>query len=118
MNDYLPLLVVVGLGGFVIWYIMKQQQQPPVVNTTATAQCGASYLGVGANVPCQLLANGIKQLSADAQSALKPVTTVIGDQVKTATSGIQPWEYVVAPVAITHATVNEGKKVLSYLNPF
>lgn len=118
MNDYLPLLVVVGLGGFVIWYIMKQQQQPPVVNTTATQQCGASYLGIGANVPCQLLANGIKQLSADAQAALKPVTSEIGSQVKDATSGVKPWEYVVAPVAISHVTYNEGKKLLNYINPF
>lgn len=118
MNDYLPLLVVVGLGGFVIWYLMKQQQPPPVVNTTASAQCGASYLGVGANVPCQLLANGIKQLTADAQAALKPVTSELSSQVNTATSGVKPWEYVVAPVAITHVTYNEAKNVLSKINPF
>jgi hypothetical protein len=118
MNDYLPLLVVVGLGGFVIWYLTRQQTPPPVVNTTATQQCGASYLGVGASVPCQLLAAGIKQLSADAQAALKPVTQEVSSQVKTATSGIKPWEYVVTPVAISHATYNEVKAGLNYINPF
>lgn len=116
MDDYLPLLVILGLGGLVIYVIMRQQQpaQQPVVDRTTGAQCGASYLGVGASVPCQYLAAGIKQLSSEAQSVLKPVTT----NLKTAASGIKPWEYVVTPVAITHATVNEAKAVLNYINPF
>ncbi len=115
MNDYLPLLVIVGLGGLVI-YVLTRQQQPvaPVVDKTTTANCGASYLGVGASVPCQYLAAGIKQLTAEAEKTLAPVT----NNLKAAASGIKPWEYVVTPVAISHAAYNEGKKVLNYINPF
>lgn len=113
MDDYLPLLVIVGLGGLVIYFLTRQQQviPPPVA---APSQCGASYLGVGASVPCSLLSAGIKQLTSEAQKVLSPVT----QNLQAAASGIKPWEYVITPVAISHATYNEGKKVLNYINPF
>lgn len=114
MDEYLPLLVILGLGGVVIYVLMRQQQPPPVVATAPAQQCGASYMGVGASVPCQYLAAGIKQLSSEAQKVLSPVT----QNLKDAASGIKPWEYVVTPVAISHATYNELKKGLSYINPF
>ena len=114
MNDYLQLLVIVGLGGLVIYVLTRQQIAPPVVDKISGQQCGASYAGTGLSVPCQLLANGIKTLTADAQKALKPITT----QISSATSGVKPWEYVVAPVAVSHVTYNEAKKVLNYINPF
>lgn len=111
MNDYLPLLVILGLGGIVIYVLTRQQQQPPVVDKSAMANCGASYLGVGASVPCEYLAAGIKTLTSDVSKTLSPVTKQLG----TATKGIKPWEVVVTPVAVSHVAYNETKAVLNYI---
>jgi hypothetical protein len=47
-NDGMALLVVIGLGGLVLWYLMRQQpgQQPL---TTQGQPCAVSYAGVTAS---------------------------------------------------------------------
>lgn len=112
MKDFFPVLVILGLGGVVIYLLTRPKDAPlPVAKPS---NCGASYLGIGANIPCEYLAAGIKELADQAGQALQPV----GHEIKTATQGIQPWEYIATPVAITHVGYNEAKRLVSYLNPF
>jgi hypothetical protein len=107
-SDVLLFVVVLGFGGVIVYLLMKQQTSvPTVVNNQAAQNCGASYLGVGASVPCSLLANGVKTAVGEVAKLAQPVV----NQVKSATAGVSTWEYVVAPVAITHVTVNEIKKI-------
>lgn len=111
-SDILPLVVVLGFGGAIVYLLWKQNSTPAtVVNNAPAQQCGASYLGVGASVPCSLLASGVKTAAKEVEKIAQPVT----NQVKSATAGVQPWEYVVTPVAISHVTYNEAKKALNYI---
>ncbi len=114
MKDFFPVLLVLGLGGVVIYLLTRSKDAalPPVVEKTN--MCGASYLGVGANVPCEYLGAGIKALGGAAEKALAPLKQELGK----ATSGIKPWEVIVTPVAISHVAYNEIKNVGSWLNPF
>lgn len=114
MKDFFPVLVILGLGGVVIYLLTRNQAAalPPAVDKTN--MCGASYLGVGANVPCEYLGAGIKYLSGEAEKALGPLKQEVGGAVR----GIQPWEVIVTPVAISHVAYNEVKRAVSWLNPF
>jgi hypothetical protein len=112
MRDFGIAIVVLGLGGAILYVLWQKNQAPPPVTTVtdrSLGQCGASYVGVGASVPCELVGQGIKAAYQYTSHLVQPVT----NEVKTAASGIKTWEYVVTPVAISHATYNEAKHVLS-----
>jgi len=111
-ETFIILLVVLGFGGLAYYLLSRPPAPPSVVNTSAVAQCGASYVGVGASLPCNLIGQGVKSLYEGAKSVVQ--STGIPGEAQKALGGIKPWEYVVVPVAITHATVNELKR----LNPF
>lgn len=115
MNEFLPLLVVVGLGGVVIYLLTRQPTPTQYYDRSGgSGQCGASYAGVGASVPCDVLFSGIKTLGAKAEETLRPLT----QELKTATSGFGVADVAIAPVGATHAVYNETKRALNYLNPF
>ena len=104
------LLLIVGLGGLAVYiYTRPTKTVPAPVVLPPAQQCGASYAGVGASVPCTLLAHGVKEL-ANGVASLATKTGIPGE-VKTAASGIKTWEYVVTPVAITHVAINEIKRI-------
>ena len=109
-SEFILLIALLGLGGAVIYLIMKQNQPnpPPPAIDKSGGQCGASYLGVGASVPCNLLGSAVKTAYGEVAKVAQPLTS----EVKTASSGIKTWEYVVTPVAISHATYNEAKHLL------
>lgn len=105
-DNVLPVLIVVGVGGIAIYLLSRPAPivtPPPVV--APTQQCGASYVGVGVSVPCQLIAQGVKALGNEAYTQLKKAG--VTQQVSIAASGIKPWEYAITPVAISHAAYNE-----------
>jgi len=113
MREFFPVLIILGLGGVVLYLLTRPKAVPPVVDRTL-ANCGASYAGAGVSVPCEYLAAGIKTLTSDIRNTLQPVT----QEVKTATSGIKPIELIITPIAVSHVAYNETKRVLNYINPF
>lgn len=112
MDKFFPLLIVVGLGGVVLYLLTRKPALPPVVDKTN--MCGASYAGVGANIPCEYIGAGIKALGQGANQVVQSV----GGEVHTAISGVKPVEVILTPIAISHVAYNETKRVLSWANPF
>lgn len=111
-NDIGIFLVVIGFGGVAIYFLTRPPavpMLPPVLNTTSGGQCGASYVGIGASVPCTLLINGVKELGKDAYSVVK--ASGVPGEVKKATNGFGVADVVLAPVAATHAVYNEIKRL-------
>lgn len=103
-NNWAPLLIVVGLGGLVIWYLTRSDAAllpPPVYRPTD--MCGASYAGVGASVPCDYIAKGLKALGESARNALAPVTQELGK----ATQGLGVVDVAIFPVGVSHVAYNE-----------
>lgn len=110
MRDVWPVLMVLGLGGVVLYLLTRPKPVPQVVDRTTGGQCGGSYVGVGVSVPCEYLAAGIKYVANDIAKTAKPLT----NEIKTATSGISAKELILTPIAISHVAYNELKR----FNPF
>ena len=119
MNDnFLPVLVILGFGGIVIYFLTRPQMMvaPPVV-ASPIQQCGAGYNGASVSVPCALIGEGIKEVYNKAASVLQK--SGITPAVKTGTEGFTVVDVALAPVAINHALYNYAKagynKVTSWL---
>lgn len=112
-DNLLPILVILGFGGIAI-YLLTRKTVPPVVAPVdkGLGQCGASYAGAGLSIPCDTAVKGIKALAGYIGHTTAART--VAHEASIAASGIEPWEYVVSPVAISHAAYNELKR----LNPF
>jgi hypothetical protein len=110
MSEGVILIGVVVVGGVVIYLMTRGPPAPPVVaNPMGYGQCGASYAGVGASVPCELVGKGVKELYEGAKYIVDK--SGLGSEAKTAASGIKGWEVVVSPVAINHVLYNEVKRL-------
>ena len=107
-DNFLPILVILGFGGIVVYLLTRPQTVPlaPVVSSPVQ-QCGASYAGVGASVPCSLIGEGVKEIYDKAAAVLQQngITPV----VKTGVSGFGVVDVVEAPYAINHALYNYAK---------
>lgn len=107
-DNFLPILVILGFGGIVIYMLTRQQSivAAPVV-APPQQQCGASYGGTGVSVPCSLVGEGIKTLYNDAQKVLTKYG--VTQTLKTGTQGFNAVDVIIAPVAINHAIYNYAK---------
>ena len=107
MKDFVIAVAVLGIGGAILYMLWRSQQQvPTTVTDRGLGQCGASYAGVGASVPCELLGKGVKTLYEGASELAQPVVS----EGKKLTAGVKPAELVFAPVAATHVAVNGVKQ--------
>jgi hypothetical protein len=59
-TDGLALLVVLGLGGLVLWYLTKKTAPVPLVNKEPPCSVSGSYGGVGIGLSCSAIDKGIK----------------------------------------------------------
>ncbi len=107
-GDFLPVLVILGFGGIVIYMLTRSQ---PIATAPVVAppqqQCGASYAGTGVSVPCSLIGEGVKDLYNDAQKTLSKYG--VTQTVKAGTKGFTAVDVIEAPVALNHAIYNYAK---------
>jgi len=80
-SDGLALLVVLGLGGFVLWYLTRPSDAP-LVKKEAPCSISGSYGGVGVGLTCGALEKGAKILTKGAGLA---TCAIFGACGKTAT---------------------------------
>lgn len=59
-GTFISILVILGLGGLVVWWFINQPQPAP-----AQQPCGVpiSVYGVGANVPCSVIKGAVEEVS-------------------------------------------------------
>jgi hypothetical protein len=105
-DNFLPVLVILGFGGIVIYLMTRPVAAAPVV-APPQQQCGASYAGTGVSVPCSLVGEGIKDVYNKAAAVLQK--SGITPVVKTGTQGFGTVDVVLAPVALNHALYNYAK---------
>lgn len=116
-DNFLPVLVILGFGGIVIYLMTRPVAAAAPVVAPPQQQCGASYAGTGVSVPCSLVSEGIKDVYNKAAAVLQK--SGITPVVTTGTKGFGTVDVVLAPVAINHALYNYAKagydKVTSWL---
>lgn len=56
----MALLVIIGLGGFVLWYLTKATKPADVVKATPPCSVSGSYGGVGLGLSCSAIEKGAK----------------------------------------------------------
>lgn len=70
-NDGMALLVVLGLGGLVLWYLTKTPATRPVTTQGQPCVLGGSYGGVGVQASCGAIEKGFELLQKGGSLALK-----------------------------------------------
>jgi hypothetical protein len=105
MRDGMIALLVLGVGGLFVYYIYRNQQEVALKQVTdrSSGQCGASYAGVGASIPCELIGQGAKAAYSWVKDESKPVVK----EIKTATKDFGVLDVAQAPIGVTHALYNE-----------
>jgi hypothetical protein len=82
-NDGMALLVVIGLGGLVLWYLMHEKEEIPATTQGQPCTVGGAYGGVGLTASCGAVEKGYKFVKDKVEEIL-PYTPVgiVGGVVK------------------------------------